>query len=98
MVVTNSGQSDWSTQVWSALSVCLRLTQKGDGSYVVEARNSGSADWQFIRICFLHGAVSSESVHMGVFACTPTENKGCVVQFHNYEVADGVVFTHNATD
>ena len=35
-VVTNNF-SDWSTQGWKELSLRIRVTQKGDGSYVVEA-------------------------------------------------------------
>ena len=35
-VVTNTF-SDWSTTPWKDLSLRIRITQKGDGSYVVEA-------------------------------------------------------------
>ena len=55
-VVTN-GHSDWSTQKWEELSCRLRVTQKGDGAYVVEAHMSASQEqstsesgFNFIRI------------------------------------------------
>ena len=35
-VVTNK-YSDWSTQPWKELNLRIRITQKGDGAYVVEA-------------------------------------------------------------
>ena len=35
-VVTRNGFSDWSTQPWATSSMRLRLSQTGDGSYVVE--------------------------------------------------------------
>ena len=35
-VVTRHGFSDWSTQSWPATSLTLRLSQTGNGSYVVE--------------------------------------------------------------
>ena len=58
-VVTNKF-SDWSTQQWSSANVRLRVTQKGDGAYIVEAHASSDqaeskdeAGYQFIRICQL---------------------------------------------
>ena len=42
-VVTN-GFSDWSTQAWVGLSLRIRVTQTGDGSYVVEAQMSDSEE------------------------------------------------------
>ena len=55
-VVTNQ-YSDWSTQSWKETNLRLRVTQKGDGAYVVEAHinedeeeSKEEAGYQFIRI------------------------------------------------
>ena len=42
-VVTRHGFSDWSTQPWPATSMTIRLSQTGDGSYVVEVGSSSSS-------------------------------------------------------
>jgi regulation of enolase protein 1 (concanavalin A-like superfamily) len=42
-VVTN-GFSDWSTQSWIGLTLRIRVTQTGDGSYVVEAQMSDTEE------------------------------------------------------
>jgi len=51
-VVTN-GYSDWSTQQWSASSATIRVTIKGDSSFIVEAAPLDSTDFNFIRIAHL---------------------------------------------
>ena len=101
-VVTN-GYSDWSTQPWqvgqssgSKFSLRLRVSQMGNGSYVVEAGKTGSGELQFIRICQLHLPFSTDEVQVGVFACCPEEQEGCSVTFSNFFVQKGVKFEHSA--
>lgn len=51
-VVTN-GYSDWSTQNWSESKLRIRVTIKGDSSFVVEASPFDGNDFSFIRIAHL---------------------------------------------
>lgn len=37
-VVTRDGYSDWSTQDWTGLAMTIRLSQTGNGAYVVQVR------------------------------------------------------------
>ena len=77
-VVTND-MSDFSLQNWKETSLRIRITQKGNGSYVVEAHLMPDEDdskeesgYSFIRIAQLQIDVSSQ-VKLGVYGCCPFE-------------------------
>ena len=102
-VVTNEF-SDWSTQDWGSLSVRLRISQMGDGAYVIEAQSTDadpvSDAWFFIRICQLRGIDTSEGaqtqVSVGIFACCPENQVNMRVNFSRFSILPGTKFLHNA--
>jgi regulation of enolase protein 1 (concanavalin A-like superfamily) len=61
-VVTRHGFSDWSTQPWAAMSMRIRLSQMGDGSYVVEAApcTAEPRELEFCRIAYLPVAIDGD--------------------------------------
>ena len=81
-VVTNT-YSDWSAQNWSSTCLRLRVTQKGNGTYIVEAL--GEAGYQFIRVAQLQVDVK-KSIKMGPHGCCPVEQKGCKMEFKDFVI------------
>jgi regulation of enolase protein 1 (concanavalin A-like superfamily) len=99
-VVVTNGYSDWSTQTWTELSARIRVTQKGDGSYVVEAHQNSEADqstsesgFHFIRIAQLQ-VDTSKPIQMGVFGCCPEAQDGCSITFSDFTIEKGSSFVH----
>uniref|UniRef100_A0A7S3V3N5 DUF1349 domain-containing protein n=1 Tax=Aplanochytrium stocchinoi TaxID=215587 RepID=A0A7S3V3N5_9STRA len=98
-VVTNEF-SDWSTQPWEALDLEIRVSQFGNGSYVVEAKMSGNGAvediWSFIRISHLRISKKDQLIHFGVFGCCPEKQDGCEIKFSEFNIVDGVTFDHKS--
>jgi regulation of enolase protein 1 (concanavalin A-like superfamily) len=92
-VVTNEF-SDWSTQRWSSLSLTIRVSQMGDSSYVVEARDDKN-EWSLVRICHLQGAAIAREIGLGLFGCCPVKQNGCVIEFEELSFGD-IEFNHDA--
>lgn len=101
-VVTNDF-SDWSTQAYVATAqgafVRLRIHKVGH-SFVFEATSSPDKDeWAFVRIAYVHQPVQCEvpeKIQVGVFACCPVKQDGCVVKFGDFSLRQGTSFDHNA--
>lgn len=95
-VVTNGGWSDWSTQPIKAdaLEACsIRLQKKGQ-DFVVEV-GDGLDVWSFFRIAHLN-VLASSTVSMGVFACCPTAQNGCVATFRDVSFKPNTDLPHKA--
>ena len=102
-VVTNFGWSDWSTKKVASSNVRIRLSQCGNGSYVIESQSTSSdrddlKAWDLVRICHLSAALTADTVDVGIFACCPVANRECDVIFKNYRRTKGVLFKHDAND
>lgn len=76
----------------------MRLHKVGS-SYVFEATEPNSEDWNFVRITYLNEPSSYEvedSLEVGVFACCPTLQDGCKATFFDFSVVRGTDFNHTA--
>eukprot|EP00510_Aplanochytrium_minuta_P007868 CAMPEP_0184029440 /NCGR_PEP_ID=MMETSP0955-20130417/486_1 /TAXON_ID=627963 /ORGANISM="Aplanochytrium sp, Strain PBS07" /LENGTH=210 /DNA_ID=CAMNT_0026314503 /DNA_START=251 /DNA_END=883 /DNA_ORIENTATION=- len=96
-VVTNR-YSDWSTQDFSG-DLHIKLSQIGEGSYVVEAKEAEneSSSWNFIRIAHIDIPQDVSKIGLGVFACCPEEQEGGSVVFTQFKIQQGITFDHSAS-
>jgi len=99
VVVTNTF-SDWSTQMWSSLSVRLKIHKvRQSDSIVVEAAEIGSEDYHFIRIAHLSHSHTSDSPirwRIGPYSASPIKNNGCFASFSNFFVGDKEESAHSS--
>ena len=79
-------------QVIAGTSAAIRIQRVRACNYVVEAKLSPDAPWDFIRICHLETPVDA-TVHMGVYACSPSTAGGSV-ELSNVQWLEGIEFEH----
>lgn len=101
VVVTND-YSDWSTQTWCSLRVRLRIHKiLQSDSIVVEAAQTGTDEYQFIRIAHLshHRASDDDEPCMwrvGPYAASPTMNARCCATFTKFSVGSKESSSHSS--
>ena len=107
-VVVTNGYSDWSTQVWPSMGAKLKIHKILQGSsFVVEAAEIESDEFQFVRIAHLSAADSSSSDggggdadvekkwKVGPFAASPIAQKGCKATFSEFTIGEKEKPTHS---
>jgi len=106
VVVTNSGFSDWSTQLLPFVALRLRVSKLAPGDaqgpallveaspYEEGADADAPGDWQFVRIASLRSG--DRPWRMGAYAASPVAQKGCTAIFHYMRIGARMEPSHAA--